>query len=552
MDRIYFFVARILLIVLFSANGFAGNEEQTGLGAEKAPSELGRRMYMDGMLPSGQLMTGMIQNDIEVSGDQVKCGACHRASGMGSTEGQQVVPAVTGKILFEPLQLPASKPPATPVIRLAYTRDTLKRAIRNGIDANGKVLDPNMPRYPLDDNSLDLLIDYLNTLSVDFSPGVDQHDIHFATIVSDSVGAKKKKALIDIMQAFIEQKNVETRHETERAENAPWHKEWIFKPYRKWVLHVWELKGPSNTWAQQLAGYYAEHPVFAVISGVVSGSWRPVHDFCQDNRIPCLFPTTDLPVIAENDFYPVYVNRGMTLEGEGVASHIASDINPLGQSSIVQIYDPDDEMAKTAAEGLKAKLQDRVDLKAVTIRADASPDGQGQRSLPEGSVLVIWGDQTLLSDFMTGIKDVNAIKRIYLSTTLYGVDARQIPEKIRDITYFINPEEMPDKLPKLILRSTGWLRAKRIYAPDEKRVQANAYFALKVTGSALRVIRGYFYRDYFIERVENAIDNAPYTSIYPHIGLAPGQRFVSKGFYIAKPSKGKDAKLVNVTEWTIP
>jgi hypothetical protein len=552
MDRVSLAIVNFLVIALFTLNGFAGNAGQAGAAAEKNAYELGRRMYLDGILPSGELMSGMIQNDIEVSGDQVKCGACHRPSGMGSTEGQQVVPAVTGKILFEPLQLPASKPPATPILRLAYTRETLKRAIRTGIDANGKLLDPNMPRYPLDDSSLDLLIDYLDTLSVDFSPGVDQHDIHFATIVSDSVGPKKKKALLDVMQTFIEQKNVETRHETERAEHAPWHKEWIFKPYRKWVLHVWELQGPRETWAKQLNEYYAEHPVFAVLSGVVSGSWEPIHDFCQDNKIPCLFPTTDLPVIAEKDYYPIYMSRGMTLEGEGIAAHIADDMGIHGQDSVVQVYDPEDELAKTAATSLKMKLKDKADLHDIEISTVTSNAVKKPFDLPDDSILVVWGDQHLLNDCITNIEDVHAIKRIYLSTTLYGVDAKQIPEGISDITYFINPQEMPGKLARLILRSTGWLRAKRIYAPDEKRIQANAYFALKVTGSALRVIRGYFYRDYFIERVENAIDNAPYTSVYPHIGLAPGQRFVSKGFYMAKMAEGNASKLVNVTEWTTP
>ena len=136
--------------------------------------------------------------------------------------------------------------------------------------------------------------------------------------------------------------------------------------------------------------------------------------------------------------------------------------------------------------------------------------------------------------------------------TLYGNDIESIPKQLSDNTYLINPQEMPDKLSKLILRSTGWLRAKRIYSPNEKRIQANAYFALKVAGSALRAIRGYFYRDYFIERVENIIDNAPYTSVYPHIGLAPGQRFVSKGFYIAIPPKNKTSGLVNITDWITP
>jgi hypothetical protein len=550
MGRFYLGAVLVCLIGLLSSNSYADRVERSGPTPDNTEYEMGRKMYMDGTLPSGQSMTGMIQGDIEVSGDQVKCGACHRRSGMGSTEGQQVVPAVTGRILFKPLKLPTSKPPATPVLRLAYTRDTLKRAIRNGIDSNGNVLDPNMPRYPLDDANLDLLIDYMETLSAEHSPGVDQQDIHFATIVSDSVDAEKKKALIDVMQVFVEQKNVETRHETQRAENAPWHKEWIFKPYRKWVLHVWQLRGPRDTWSEQLAEYYAEKPVFAVLSGVVAGSWEPIHDFCQDNRIPCVFPTTDLPVISESDFYPIYMNRGMTLEGEGVASHIEDA--GFSPTHVFQVLDTMQEKAKAAAEGLKTALQDQGDVTIDEVHMDTASEGRASLIIPEDAVLVVWGDDKLLDKVLAEIKDTQKIRRIYLSTTLYGDKGNNIPDELAEITYFINPQEMPNKLPRLILRSTGWLRAKRIYSPREKRIQANAYFALKVTGGALRVMRGYFYRDYFIERVENIIDNAPYTSVYPHIGLAPGQRFVSKGYYIAKPSKDNKSSLEDTTGWSIP
>ena len=549
MDRFNFGIAFLVLIAFSSITGFAGATEAPASNSENAQYEMGQRMYMDGILPSGQLMTAMIQNDIEVSGDQVKCGSCHRRSGMGSTEGQQVVPAVTGKILFSPLKLPASKPPETPILRLAYTRETLKRAIRNGIDSNGKVLDPNMPRYPMDDGALDILIDYLDTLSVEHSPGVDQHDIHFATIVSDSTDADKKKALIDVMEAFVEQKNIETRHETERAEHAPWHKEWIFKPYRKWILHVWELKGGRETWPQQLTAYYSKQPVFAILSGVVPGSWQPIHSFCQENQIPCLFPTTDLPVISENDFYPIYMNRGMTLEGEGIAKHI-KDGGFAG--NVVQVYEADDELAKTAVHSLKAKLRNQEKINWHEIELDTSTEKQNEFSLPDSAIVVVWGNSTLLEKARKEINGFNSITRLYLSVTLYGNDIESIPKQLSDNTYLINPQEMPDKLSKLILRSTGWLRAKRIYSPNEKRIQANAYFALKVAGSALRAIRGYFYRDYFIERVENIIDNAPYTSVYPHIGLAPGQRFVSKGFYIAIPPKNKTSGLVNITDWITP
>ena len=78
-------------------------------------------------------------------------------------------------------------------------------------------------------------------------------------------------------------------------------------------MHVWELQGDSDTWGEQLATLYREQPVFAVLSGIGEGSWQPVHAFCESEHLPCLFPTTDLPVIAEKDFYPIYLSKGMTL-----------------------------------------------------------------------------------------------------------------------------------------------------------------------------------------------------------------------------------------------
>lgn len=551
MDKLFIGAILGCYFLFLPIIGIAQDSEGVTSSHERQSTEIGRRMYMDGILPSGDLMSAMIQNDIEVTGKQVRCGACHRRSGMGSTEGQQVVPAVTGKMLFKPLRLPASKPPETPILRLAYTRETLKRAIRNGIDANGKVLDPIMPRYPLDDDALDHLIGYLDTLSVDFSPGVDEHEIHFATIISDKTDAAKKKALLDVMREFIAQKNIETRHETERAEHAPWHKEWMFKPYRKWVLHEWDLKGSRETWPEQLDQLYKQNPVFAILSGVVPGNWYPIHQFCEENRIPCLFPTTDLPVISENDFYPMYMNRGMLLEGEGVASHIESE--KFSEVNVVQIYETENEAAKTAADGLRAALKDKTELH-VTDYALGMPAESQNVSLPlsGASVLVVWGDKKLLETQLSRIIDKENIQRIYLSTVLFGTDGKGVPDDIVDKLLFIHTQEMPSKLQKLILRSTGWLRAKRIYSPEEKRIQANAYFALKTAGSALRSMRGYFYRDYFIEKIENVIDNAPYTSVYPRISLAPGQRFVSKGYYIAKFSQNDTRRLESITKWITP
>ncbi len=514
--------------------------------------ELGRQLYMDGMLPSGKTIAGRVRGDIELTGKQVICGTCHRKSGMGSSEGDQVIPALAGSMLFKPLRLPTSSNPLAPTQRPAYTEETLKRAIRDGIDSNGIPLDPLMPRYPLSDQELDLVIGYLKTLSVERSPGVDDKEIHFATIIAGDVSEADRKALTDVMDAYVTQKNSETRHETFRAENAPWHKKWLFEPYRKWVMHVWELKGPSKSWGEQLKALYAQQPVFAVLSGVGKGSWNPVHDFCETQQVPCLFPTTDLPVIEEDDFYPIYLSKGMTLEGELVDLYLR---NGKSTAPLVQIYRKGDLKAATAARALQEARKGKS-LKTVLWEKESSrPSAQFWKELLEqqkGAELVIWMSEAQLTNLWPLFKKNLGSSLIFLSSTLFGPDAKAVPAALRDRVFLTRTKAVPSNIRKMLLRSTGWLKAKKVYAPDALEVQANAYLALKVAGDALVHIRGYFFRDYFIERIEHTIDNVPYTSVYPRISLAPEQRFAAKGGYITQFSSDRQAKLQVVSDWLIP
>ncbi len=112
--------------------------------------------------------------------------------------------------------------------------------------------------------------------------------------------------------------------------------------------------------------------------------------------------------------------------------------------------------------------------------------------------------------------------------------------------------KLPSKLPRLLARSTGWLKANRIYAPDARIVQANAYFTLKMTLGALKAMRGFFVREYMLERIEHMIDRANYTSVYPRVSLAPGQRFISRSAYIVQFKADESGDLVAVTDWQVP
>ncbi len=508
----------------------------------------GKNIYRQGVLPNGETVEAQIRGDVNVSGDQVRCSSCHRRSGLGSTEGQTAVPAVAGDILFNPLQLPTSMPGNAPILRQAYDRESLKRAINEGYGPTGIELDPNMPRYNLSDGQMDLLIDYLKTLSAQIDEGVDDKNIYFATVTSDQTDPEEKQAMMDVFRVFLKQKNTETRHESFRADNAPWHREWIFKPYRKWVLEEWVLKGDPETWGQQLEDYYRQRPVFAVLSGTLPGSWETVHGFCESRQLACLFPTTDLPVISESDFYTVYLDRGVVQEADGLASYL---LDEQASGKLIQLINPASEVSVTAGNRF-ASVMTHGQADVESIELGPAFDWSRLSGLTAGkSSIISWLDKTTTDGLLKYLSETGAEPQIYLSSAFYGSLMTDTPADLRNVIRVIHTHELPSRLTRLLMRSTGWLRANRIYAPRQKTLQANTYFTLKVAGEGLKHMRGFFYRDYLIEKVEKMVDNAPYTSIYPRISMAPSQRYISKGFYITKPSED-GRNLLDLTEWKSP
>jgi len=255
----------------------------------------------------------------------------------------------------------------------------------------------------------------------------------------------------------------------------------------------------------------------------------------------------------ERDFYTVYFSKGMGLEGEALARHLEED--GLVGASIAQVFRKGDPRAEKAARALRRALSDR----GGSIREFSLG---GQKDLENGlwhsilgtardGVLVLWLEESDLKQSWERLAG-DPPMRIYLSSTLLDGYVQSVPRTLRDHVLLMYPDELPGRQSRLLLRSTGWLRAKRIYAPEAKRVQASAYFALKMAGGAIKKLHGYFLRDYLLERIEHMVDNASYTSVYPRVSLAPGQRFVAKGSYIARFSPGETDSVVAVSDWLVP
>jgi hypothetical protein len=175
------------------------------------------RLYRNGMLPSGLPLVARREGGARVLGAAGACFSCHRRSGLGTFEGRNVVPPITGNYLFRPggrhradpnrltaqsASLEAGLPDRGP-----YTDATLARAIREGIGADGRSLDFLMPRYELDEATMTSLIGYLRRLSRGPVPGATGETLEFATVVTPDADPVERQGMLDVVQHYLDRKN---------------------------------------------------------------------------------------------------------------------------------------------------------------------------------------------------------------------------------------------------------------------------------------------------------------------------------------------------------
>lgn len=115
--------------------------------------ELGRQLYQQGILSNGIPLSAFGEGGSRLTGLQVTCINCHKRSGLGSSEGGILAPAITHKLLYQRREIIhkeiSSKHSNNISIRPAYTDMTLRTAIEKGINPGGRRLDTFMPRFSM-------------------------------------------------------------------------------------------------------------------------------------------------------------------------------------------------------------------------------------------------------------------------------------------------------------------------------------------------------------------------------------------------------------------
>jgi hypothetical protein len=567
----FFILCSLFLAFPGSSHASPPSAEIAGYPAAEARL-LGERMYREGILPSGEPMKAVVMGNIPVDGRMFACDDCHQRSGIGSVEGNVITWPTNGRSLYAPRRSddrflpPQGEEKSNPRrnlppllrsedVRPAYTDETLARALRLGTDPSGRRLNPEMPRYILGDRDMAVLIHYLKNLSSVLSPGVDGTTITFATVVTEGVPRAEREAMLAVLRAHVDTHNAQSRSEEKRARaNTFYYKTEKLQAYRRLKLLVWELSGPPDTWREQLDARYRQEPVFGLLGGMAAGSWAPIHAFCEENRIPAIFPLTDLPVVSDANWYSLYFSKGVYQEGEAAANYLHRVASLPRDARVVQVLRKDpraDALSRGFEEDWK-KSGRPVPARRV-LGPKESLTGRLLSELGEGgqpAVLLLWLDARDVRGLaaLEGAADREAT--LFLSFTLLGGDLSVVPEALRDRTYVTYPYVLPHSSENRLYGVMAWLKQRRIPVTNLHN-EAGMYFLGGMLSGVLKRMRSEYFREYFLEGFDMNTYQEYAVSAYPRLSFGPGQRYAAKGCYIVQLGEGPDPDLVPKSDWII-
>jgi ABC-type branched-subunit amino acid transport system substrate-binding protein len=576
------FCIMVLLLPLWSPNSFGVSDKPPLSSEEKL--RLGERMYREGILSSGEPMKAVVKGDLPVPGTAFTCESCHLRSGLGSVEGGVITPPTNGAKLFKPFQRYSSPtimgtpfrpsqvdqqnqkfyqiPPNRPV----YTDESLAHALQGGIDPAGRILNDVMPRYHLEDEEMQILVSYLKELSSKFSPGVSDTTIRFATIITDDVSPEEQNAMLVPLENFIKSRN-QTNFIDPRSNRGAWLKSAGVRSrlmadttlaslgvgLRKLSLSRWVLKGPPETWRSQLEEYYRKEPVFALMGGITNGEWQPIHQFCEENRIPSIFPITNYPVISQTDWYTLYLSKGFYQEGEGAARFLNSK-DELKDKPIVQIV-RDTREGRTLSRGFQEtwrELENKAPVTVILKAGEALTNELLQKELAQTkpAAIMLWDGPESLKTLDLLAAGKNGPVMVLVSSSYLGKSMLSLNEQVRDFTYMTYPygiSQTPQEKSATSMGIKSFSTEANMVATT--RISQQSLILTMILNMAIQDMKGNYYRDNFLDVTGMIMDQD--VPLYERLSFGPGQRYASKGCYIVQLGKGPKPKLVKKSDWVI-
>jgi hypothetical protein len=218
-------------------------------------------------------------------------------------------------------------------------------------------------------------------------------------------------------------------------------------------------------------------------------------------------------------------------------------------SRVIQVFRTED-IGEPAARELERLLSHKglpTVNRALPPEAGAAELSRTLEDTSERDALVLW----LRPADLAALPEKPPRHVLVLSSGLLGnLEHSPLPLAWREVTRITYPFELPNQRASMSY-FMEWTRLRGIQIKDE-RIQADTYLACVILARTLERMQDRLVREYLLEQVEDSLGSRTSDGYYPRLSLAPGQRFGSKGGYIARFIRSTGTELLAEGEWTTP
>jgi hypothetical protein len=239
-------------------------------------------------------------------------------------------------------------------------------------------------------------------------------------------------------------------------------------------------------------------------------------------------------------------------EGEAAAKYLSRVFALPDDNRIVQVF-RDDERGRATARGF-ADTWAKLGSAPLVDKALA----KGQKIGPEfwkklssaypKATLLLW----LAPEDLAGVGTLaeSGNKPLFFSSTLLGGEYGALPDRIRDFSFVSYPGRLPSDSGYSRTLLNNWMAFKKIPVTNPK-IASQVFLIRTLFSDALLATAGEFYREYFLDNMDESKDQTNASVLYPKLSFGPGQRYASKGCYVVTVPKGDQPKVVQQSDWVI-
>ncbi len=471
----------------------------------------GRRIYFEGRLADGKPVPAYLGG---ISSPRpVACVNCHRESGLGTTESGETIPPVSWRTLTreEASGFDYGRFRSLRRHRQPYDAGSFLRALTQGIDSSGRLLNHSMPRYALTPEQGASLIEFVKTLYAQDSPGVDKDQLKLALVVDTRLPQAQVDQHLAFFDGLLRMKNSESRREELRKRFAPVQKIPQYQSYRKWRFLVWRLSSDPRHWKDELGQLYEHEPVFAFLAPLIGADYFRVAEFCETHQVPCLFP----PVArhASGSYYN-FLLRDWRKRLDQYLSLQTGHKRPLYVAG---------------RNGVLRKAESRPDITALDAPAALQQFEKDYRRICKRPVdILILPSVSMLPELdrieCPGSRQAR-LRVILPEDAGYDLFAKLLNRDGRTGHCLISDFDLPRRFKVRKARTEIVARRFGIEQPDLDLLSRDL-FAFGVVSDSIHKLNGAFSRKYMLETIEHMLNSYPNFTQFAETSGAPYQREV--------------------------